>query len=358
MADRLHILDLDAARLEAWRREAGLPGYRAGQILDWVFRRGAETFGDMTDLPKDLRTRLDETLVIFTSSVIRRAESRDGTIKLLLQWPDAATSECVMIPDGPRRTACIGSQVGCPVGCVFCASGLEGLDRNLRVGEIVEQALRIARESAASGGRLSNIVFMGSGEPLGNYKPVLAAVRHINASWGLGIGQRRITISTVGLPSQIRRLADEDLQVNLALSLHAPNDALRRQIIPWAEKVPLSELVSACQHYFKRTGREITLEYILLGGLNDLPKHAEQLARFARQIRSNVNLIRYNPVASLPYERPTSEAAMRFQEILRRHGVNVHMRKSRGLDIDAACGQLRRRVQAEQLVELGLGDRA
>jgi len=344
---RRPLLGLDRAELEAWCEAESLPKYRAGQILSWIYAKLVTTFDAMTDLPADLRRRLDEAFVIQTAEVARRAESNDGTIKTLLRWSDGATCECVMIPDGDRRTACIGSQVGCPVQCVFCASGLEGLERNLTRGEILEQLLCVARDSRVGGGRLSNVVFMGSGEPLANYDEVMAAVRTLHAPWGVGLGARRITISTVGLPARIRRLSDEKLPVNLALSLHAPNESLRREIIPWAGKIRLDELVAACRFYFERTGREITLEYILLGGVNDGASHADELATLCSQLRCNVNLIRYNPVEPLPFRRPTPQAAARFQESLRRRGVNSHLRRSRGLDIDAACGQLRRKAKLE-----------
>jgi 23S rRNA (adenine2503-C2)-methyltransferase len=305
-----------------------------------------------------MREELAAEFDLYQSEVIRRAVSGDGTIKLLLRWPDGATSECVMIPAEARRTACISSQVGCPAGCRFCASGLGGLERNLTAGQIIEQVLHISAEATASGARLSNVVFMGLGEPLANYDAVMRAVRTINADWGPNIGARKITISTVGLPKQIRKLADEGLQLNLALSLHAPTDMLRAELIPWAEKISIAEIISACRYYFDKTGREITLEYILLAGVNDRPVHASQLARFARQVRCNVNLLRYNPVEGLPYDRPTSEASHAFVRELRDHGVNAHIRTSRGLDIDAACGQLRRKTQQEATVPLAVGQSA
>jgi 23S rRNA (adenine2503-C2)-methyltransferase len=362
MSARQHLLDYDADRLAEFFAAAGAEPYRAKQVLEWVYDRGALSFDQMTNLSKPLRQRLADRFDLFASTILRRAASSDGTVKLLLQWPDGATSECVMIPADGRNTACISSQVGCPVGCRFCASGLDGVQRNLTAGQIVEQVLRagaeaeqVAQSPAAPTGapphtavearrpRLSNVVFMGLGEPLANYENVIRAVRTINAPWGPCIGARKITLSTVGLPKQIRRLADEGLQLNLALSLHAPNDALRAELIPWAEKISIAQLTSACRYYFDQTGREITLEYILLGGVNDGRSEAAQLARFARGLRCNVNLIRYNPVEGLPYERPTSEATAAFQRYLRDHGVNSHVRTSRGLDIDAACGQLRRR---------------
>jgi len=340
------LFDLDADSLRAMLLEWKEPSFRANQTLDWIYRKGAESHDKMTNLPKGLRSRLEESFVVFQSEITRRQESSDGTIKLLLRWPDGATSECVMIPDGDRRTACISTQVGCPVGCVFCASGLAGLERQLTAGQIVEQAMRV-RALCEPEVRLSNIVFMGLGEPLANYSATMGAVRAINAQWGMGIGARKITISTVGLPSQIRRLAGEGLQVNLALSLHAPDDELRKQIIPWAERVTIAELVDAANYFFQQTGREITLEYILLGGLNDGEAHAVRLAEAARRMRSNVNLIAYNPVRGLPYQRPTESSMVKFLNTLRGRGVNAHVRRSRGLDIDAACGQLRRSTNAD-----------
>jgi len=322
--------------------------FRAAQILEWVYERGATSYEQMSNLSKTLRTRLTAELPIFQSEIAARQDSQDGTVKLLLRWPDGATSECVMIPEPDRRTACISTQVGCPVGCVFCASGIGGLQRQLTAAQIVEQAMRV--RAACGETRLSNIVFMGLGEPLANYAATVQALRIINAPWGVGIGARKITVSTVGLPTQMKRLADEKLQITLALSLHAPNDELRKRIIPWAERVSIDALVDACKYYFERTGREVTLEYILLGGLNDSELQARELVTVARRMRSNVNLIQYNPVAGLPYERPTEKNAHRFLGVLRDAGVNAHLRRSRGLDIDAACGQLRKR-QSSTAVE-------
>jgi 23S rRNA (adenine2503-C2)-methyltransferase len=254
-------------------------------------------------------------------------------------------TECVMIPTEGRATACISSQVGCPVGCRFCASGLGGLDGNLSAGRIVEQVWRLARLDGVS--RISNVVFMGMGEPLANFRAVTHAVRTMAAPWGLGISARKITISTVGLPKAIEKLASElDLPVTLALSLHAPNDDLRRQLIPWAEYTTIDDLLAACDAWFVKTGREITLEYILLRGVNDRPEHARELAQVARRLRANVNLIRYNEVKGMPYERPSTDDVRRFQSILRESRLNTHIRRSRGRDIAAACGQLRHEAAA------------
>ncbi len=240
---------------------------------------------------------------------------------------------------GGRRTACISSQVGCPVGCRFCASGLGGLDGNLTAGQIVEQVWQLGALEGV--GRISHVVFMGMGEPLANFDDVTEAIDILRADWGLGISGRRITVSTVGLPQQMRRLADLQLPVTLALSLHAPNDELRRELIPWAAYADIEALLDAGRYYFDRTGREITLEYILLRDVNDRREHAHQLARIASTLRANVNLIRYNEVRDLPYSRPGTEDVYRFQQTLQAAGVNTHIRASRGRDIAAACGQLR-----------------
>ncbi len=301
---------------------------------------------------------------------------------------DNDRSDANPIPTRERRTACISSQVGCPVGCKFCASGIGGLDGNLSAGRIVEQVWRLRSvlpplggpplrgvssnlsspcatdgepmpEPPRSGGppvlaRISNVVFMGMGEPLSNFSAVTHAIRTLNAPWGMNIGARRITLSTVGLPKAIERLAEEfDIPVTLALSLHAPNDDIRRQLIPWAEYTTIPELLAACQKWFAKTGREITLEYILLGGVNDQPAHARQLAEVARSLRANVNLIRYNEVKGMPFVRPDDGDVLAFQNVLRDKGVNTHIRASRGRDIAAACGQLRHEGKKESAVVSG-----
>jgi 23S rRNA (adenine2503-C2)-methyltransferase len=332
-----------------------MAAYVADQVLDWVYRKGVVDPAAMTNVAALHRATLGRALRIHTGVIAARQDATDGTRKLLIAWPPddeptrdalavlgpAPRTECVMIPSRGRRTACISSQVGCPVGCRFCASGLEGLEGNLRAGQIVEQVHRLGHLGDGDGGRITNVVFMGMGEPLANFAAVTRAIRTINAPWGLGIGARRITLSTVGLPAAIRRLVDFDVPVTLALSLHAPNDELRRELIPWAEYATIAELLDACDAYFASTGREITLEYLLLRGVNDRPAHAHELASIARRLRANVNLIRYNEVRGLPYDRPTTADVRAFQSILRGHRVNTHIRASRGRDIAAACGQLR-----------------
>lgn len=345
------LFDLTPDSLAELLKDWGEPRYRVAQILEWVYQRRATSFDEMTNLSKPLRARLADGLALYQSTVTRRQESSDGTVKLLLAWPDSMTSECVLIPDPERNTACISTQVGCPVGCVFCASGLGGLERSLSAGQIVEQAMRV-RQLGGESSRLSNVVFMGLGEPLANYEATVAAVRTINADWGLGIGARKITVSTIGLPEQMRRLANEGMQITLAVSLHAANDELRAELIPWASRFQVDAVVEAAKYYFERTGREVTFEYLLFGGVNDSLTDARQLARIVQRVRSNVNLLAYNPVvglppaaAGLPFRRPSQEVVQAFQSALRTAGVNAHLRRSRGLDIDAACGQLRRRAQ-------------
>ncbi|MBU3684451.1 MAG: 23S rRNA (adenine(2503)-C(2))-methyltransferase RlmN [Phycisphaerales bacterium] len=343
--------ELDAAGLESWCAARGMPRFAARQLMDWAYGKGTVDVDRMTNLSKAHRDLVSHEMRFLQGEELRSLEATDGTRKLLLGWPAPGVTlpvlgvatgretECVMIPADDRRTACVSSQMGCPVGCRFCASGLEGVEGNLTAGRIVEQVWRLGQQQGV--GRITNVVFMGMGEPLANFAAVTDAIRTLNAPWGMGIGARRITVSTVGLPAAIRRLCTFEIPVTLALSLHAPNDELRRRIIPWAEYSTVAELLDACQEWFRKTGREITLEYILLGGFNDRREHAEELARVARTIRANVNLIRYNEVDGLPFERPGDDDVLTFQSVLREAGVNTHIRASRGRDIKAACGQLR-----------------
>ncbi|MEM1212035.1 MAG: 23S rRNA (adenine(2503)-C(2))-methyltransferase RlmN [Planctomycetota bacterium] len=349
----------------------GMPRFRAKQVLDWVYRKGVAAPQAMTNLSQRDRDTLAHEMTFLNGRVIRQQTATDATQKLLIDWslaalvtPDAGCSlnsltvlnegssesqtECVLIPSTSRdsgkarRTACVSSQVGCPVGCKFCASGLGGLDANLTAGQIVQQAWQLSRLGIDKGlGPLTNVVFMGMGEPMVNLKAVLPALHTLAADWGMNLSARRITVSTVGVPAGIRRLATIDLPVTLAISLHAPNDDLRKQIIPWAEGVTIDQLVDAGRDYFTQTRREITLEYILLGGLNDQPEHAHELAAVSKRLRSNINLIRYNEVAGLPFARPHADDVHRFQRILTDAGRTTHIRASRGRDIAAACGQLR-----------------
>ena len=319
-----------------------MPAFAATQLLDWVYNKQVVDPHEMTNLSIDHRALVAEMLPIEIGQERASQLASDGTRKLLIGWPtisEAASTETVLIPTDGRATACVSSQVGCPVGCAFCASGIGGLEGNLSAGQIIEQVHRLGR---LAGTRVSNVVFMGMGEPLANYAAVTRAITTINAPWGLGIGGRRITVSTIGQPEAIRRLATFAVPVTLAVSLHAPEDAIRRQLIPWAAHASISEILGACGDYFESTGREITFEYLLLRGINDRPHHARMLADLASTLRCNVNLIRYNEVADLPFERPTDIDVRAFQQVLRDRRVNAHIRASRGRDIAAACGQLRR----------------
>ncbi len=353
--------EFDPTTLAAWAAARKMPAFVTKQIMEWVYTKGVIVPAQMTNLSKLNRERLEQEMIFEQGRVEAEMSASDGTQKLLLAWPDSSkraaekllpivgnpstdrTTECVMIPNPERKTACVSSQVGCPVGCKFCASGIGGLEGNLTRGRIVEQAWRLGRLKGVE--RISHVVFMGMGEPLANFSAVTDAIRTLNAPWGMGISARRITLSTVGLPSAIRKLVGFEIPVTLALSLHAPNDEMRRKIIPWAEYSTIEELLDACDEYFRTTGREITLEYIVLGGFNDRPEHADELSVLARRLRANVNLIRWNEVADLPFRRPLTEDVLQFQEVLRNRGVNVHIRASRGRDIAAACGQLRHEVK-------------
>tara|TARA_X000001036_G_scaffold16071_3_gene13430 strand:+ start:9523 stop:10563 length:1041 start_codon:yes stop_codon:yes gene_type:complete len=336
-AQKVHALELFPRDIDAIVAEIGLPTFAGKQVLDWIYQKQVTSVDEMSNISKEKRELLAERIYFRRSKCLKTQKASDGTIKKLLAWDDGSKqTETVMIPAKERRTACVSSQVGCPVKCTFCASGLDGLEGSLDVGQIVEQVV------ALGGNDISNIVFMGMGEPLANYNAVTRAIRILNAPWGLGIGARKITVSTVGLPVAIEKLATFDIPVTLALSLHAPNDEVRQKLIPWARFAAIEDILKSCNNYFESTGREITLEYLLLGGVNDRTVDAKELIGLCRTLRCNVNLIRYNEVSELEYKRPKTEQVRRFQEILTKAGVNTHIRASRGRDISAACGQLKR----------------
>ncbi|MCL2701418.1 MAG: 23S rRNA (adenine(2503)-C(2))-methyltransferase RlmN [Phycisphaerae bacterium] len=339
--EKIPVLELTVAELQAALAEREQAGYRAAQVADWVFKKSQTDPAKMTNLPPALR----DMLTVTACTVERRIDSEDGVTKLLLSLGDGQHVECVLIPTADRATACLSTQVGCGMRCVFCASGLGGLKRNLTGGEILAQILLLQQ---ACERRVTNVVFMGIGEPLANYDATLAAVRAIIDPERLGISARNVTISTVGIPRAIRRLANEDLPVTLAISLHAPNDVLRRQLMPAAERFTIAEILDAARTFYEARHREITLEYLLIGGVNDTPVCADALVGLAHQLRCNVNLIRYNPVEGLPYTKPNQLAVQNFAQRLKKRGVNATIRRSRGADAAAACGQLRHTAEESQ----------
>jgi 23S rRNA (adenine2503-C2)-methyltransferase len=345
--------------LAAW----GEPAYRAGQILSWLYEQKVGSWEAMTNLPRALRLKLAEEFTLHSPALVRKQGSRDTTEKFLWRLPDGALIESVLIPANPalygeasdRHTLCVSTQVGCAYGCRFCASGLDGWKRNLLPHEIVDQWLGIERwhrdslkEPPQLEERLvSNLVIMGMGEPLANYENLLQSLRILNAPWGGGIGARKITVSTSGLAPQIRRLADEPLQLRLAISLHGATDPVRERIMPVNRKYPLQELTAACEYYQEKKGRMITFEYILIAGVNDGLDQTHPLAALARKLNAKVNLIPYNQVEGLSWVRPELEAQERFLAALEKGGVTATLRREKGHDIDAACGQLRLRTERE-----------
>ncbi len=336
-----HLLATAPAELIQWLKNQGQPKFRAGQIFKWIYHRRARSFDEMTDLPLVLRQQLADSFELFTTSILVEQLAQDGTEKLLIGLRGGGQVECVLLRDGPRRSICVSSQVGCAMGCVFCASGLDGVDRNLTSGEILEQMLRL-QQRLPDEERLSHIVMMGMGEPLANLSNVLDTLDVARAPEGFGISPRRITISTVGLPPAIDRLARHGVAYNLAVSLHAPNDTLRNQLVPVNDKIGIDKILAAADRYFEASGRRLTFEYVLLGGVNDSTDQAIELAQRLRGRSALLNVIPYNPVAGLPYKTPSTAAESRFREVLDQGGINVQFRQRKGSDIDAACGQLRR----------------
>jgi len=359
------ILERSSAELRQWFLEQKLPAYRAGQVRKWIFQKRAGGFDEMTDLPAALRERLAAEFQIWTTRVVKHHQSDDGAEKLLLELHDGERIECVLLRDDKQHcTACISTQVGCAMGCAFCATGIDGVVRNLTTGEIIEQLLHLQRllhprktefipfhDSSEERNefrstdpeRLSHVVVMGMGEPLLNLDALLPALATAVDKDGLGISVRRVTISTVGIPAGILRLAKENCQYHLAVSLHAANDELRNQLVPANHGFGIQAVMSAADQYFEKTGRRVTFEYVLLADVNDQPEHAAQLIQLLRGRPALINLIPYNPVQGLPYRTPSSSVTARFVEILTQGGLNVNIRYRKGDRISAACGQLRRK---------------
>lgn len=350
-APRRRFGDLSRTQLQEWCAEQGYPSFRADQIRKWVFGKRVDSFDLMTDLPAPLRAKLNESFDIFSTQLVEHRTAKDHTEKLLLRTRDDETLECVLMREEDRRTICISTQIGCAMGCIFCASGLLGVKRSLSAGEILEQILRLDRLLPADE-RLTNIVVMGIGEPLANLSNLLAALDHVIEKGGLGMSMRRITISTVGLPEKIRELARIRKPYNLAVSLHAPNDQLRTELVPVNKNIGIEEVLKAADDYFDISGRRVTYEYILIGGKNDAPEHARLLARLLAGRCAHVNLIPMNRVEESPFAEPTEERKREFVRILEAAGVAATIRKRKGADIDAACGQLRLQHERSQTVSI------
>ena len=335
------LLGLSELELKTHVEKMGEKGFRAAQILNWIYEKGASTWEEMTDLSKSFRQKLSEYFQLFSLKLVKTEDSIDGdTTKFLWALSDGKFVESVLIRAPGRRTVCVSSQVGCPARCAFCASGKQGLLRNLSSAEIIEQVVHIDRFLKEKGERVCHVVFMGMGEPFENYDNVLKTIHLLNSPKGLNISQRRMTVSTVGMVSQIMRFAEEDLKVNLVLSLHAPNQRIRQKIIPYARKYSLEDLLTAMLFFAQKTKRDITYEYTLLAGINDAQEDAEELARLVKGHPCTVNLIPYNPIEGLLLKRPDKEAIELFREILIEAGINTTWRYTKGKDIAAACGQL------------------
>jgi 23S rRNA (adenine2503-C2)-methyltransferase len=339
MVTRPDLADLDRPAVEAALAERGHPRFHAGQIFRWLYRRGITDFGAMTDLSRELRADLAQHFRVTTPSLVHREKSTDGTEKFLLRLADGRTIESVFIPDTPAMTFCISTQVGCAMACAFCLTGKMGLVRNLTAAEIVGQ-VRVLADVLEMRAAPFNIVLMGMGEPLHNYDETMKALRILTDEQGFAMPARRITLSTVGVLPALERLANEPVMPNLAISLHAPTDALRGQLVPINRKYGVADIVAAAKRFPLRKRSRITFEYVLLAGVNDSPQDARRLAKLLAGVKSKVNLIPLNAAAGIPFERPSDAAVDTFGRILAEQGVAVSVRKSRGRDIRAACGQL------------------
>jgi 23S rRNA (adenine2503-C2)-methyltransferase len=353
-ASKTDLKSFTLTELQEQLRTLGEPSYRASQITHWLYKKRIDTIDKMTNLPRPLRERLSENFSLDKIAVIRMLGAHDTTRKFLFRLADGNLIESVLIPASlalyggrsDRRTICISTQVGCAYGCKFCASGLEGFSRNLSANEIVEQLIAVER---ATGEKIDNVVFMGMGEPLANLENVLRAISIINADWGLGIGARHITVSTSGLAPQIRKLGEESFQIRLAVSLHGATDEVRNRIMPINRRYNIETLLSACDYYKAHKKQRLTFEYILIADVNDSDDQARLLCRHAHRLSAKVNLIPYNSVSGLPWARPSEKRQQKFHSILQAEGVPATLRREKGHDIDAACGQLRLQTEREAL---------
>lgn len=342
------IFSLEFETLEAWLKDNNEPKFRAGQIYDWLYKKRVTSYAEMTNLSKDLRAKLANDFIITTLKTIAKQESKDGTIKFLFELHDGYSIETVVMRHDYGNSVCVTTQVGCLIGCTFCASTLGGLKRNLEAGEIVAQVLESQRSLDDTSERVDSVVVMGIGEPFDNYDPLVSFLKTINSDNGLNIGARHITVSTSGIIPKIYDFANEKMQINFAISLHAPTNEIRTGLMPINKAHSLEKLMDAVRYYIDKTGRRITFEYGLFGGVNDQAEHAEQLARLIKGIKCHVNLIPVNDVVERNFVRTPKEQIFKFEKILKAHGVNVTIRREQGHDIDAACGQLRAKERKEE----------
>ncbi len=344
MPDKILLTDWDYEQLASWVTAQGQPAFRGGQLFEWIYRLLVLNFADMTNLPLSFRQQLEHLAWVQPLQALDSVTSANGlTTKVLLQLPDGETIEAVLMRYEGRYTVCLSSQVGCAIGCPFCATGQSGFSRNLSTGEIIAQALCFAEELKEEGQFITNLVFMGMGEPLANYDAVWHAVEILNDERGLGLGSRRFTISTVGVVPGILRLAREELVVGLAVSLHAANDALRNHLVPMNKRYPLAKLIGACREYMKQTGRRVSFEYALIKGVNDGMEQATELGNLLRGLLCHVNLIPLNPTEGSDYQPSDRKRVLAFRRALNRLGIANTVRLARGIEIQAGCGQLRSR---------------
>ena len=345
MKSRTDIKSLIRDELVTTLAKWGEPAYRTDQVLQWAYEKRVESFDQMSNLPAALRQKLAENFELSAVRNVRTRSSTDTTEKFLFELRDHSLIETVLIPATPgltsksdRYTVCVSTQVGCAYGCKFCASGLDGVNRNLTAAEIVDQVVVVHRITHQ---RVTNLVIMGMGEPLANYDNLMRALKILNAPWALGVGARKITVSTVGLVPRIKQLADDPMQIRLAISLHGATDRVRERIMPVNKKYPLKELLAACDYYVNAKKRMMTFEYILIDGVNDSLEQAHKLGAIAKRLHAKVNLIPCNPVEGLPWHRPARDRCKMFQHTLKSHGITATLRMEKGTDINAACGQLR-----------------
>ena len=342
------IYSLQLGELKDWLKDVNEKTFRAEQIFDWLYVKRVSSFEEMTNLSKGLRDSLANTFTLTTLNTIIQQQSSDGTIKFLFELHDGYSIETVLMRHEYGNSVCVTTQVGCRIGCTFCASTLGGLKRNLEAGEIVAQVVKVQKALDETDERVSSIVIMGIGEPFDNYDHMLSFLKIVNHDRGLNIGARHITVSTSGIIPKIYQFADENLQINFALSLHAPNSELRGRLMPINRAYKLPDLMDAIRYYVDKTGRRVSFEYGLFGGVNDQVEHAEELAKLVKGIKCHVNLIPVNYVPERDYVRTPREKIFQFEKILKNHGINVTIRREQGHDIDAACGQLRAKERKEE----------